>query len=218
MRGAIQSLSNAGAGPALKMTAAVSMPGMAKMMQQMQGRGGAMPPGIDLTGNLVEVSCEMTEISTAPLADDLFAVPADFHSVSMKELNATPAAVTPVPAASAPALIVPPPPTPTPGGAVLQVGGGVTAPLLITKVQPQYSEEARQTRVEGTVVLSVVVGADGVAHELTVLRSLRPDLDQKAIEAVSQWKFRPGQKDGQPVNVKATIEVNFRINPGLPQE
>jgi TonB family protein len=89
--------------------------------------------------------------------------------------------------------------------------GGTSAPRLISKVEPQYDEEARVAKYQGTVVLQVVIGPDGLAHNAVVVRSLGLGLDQKAIEAVSQWKFSPGVKDGSPVPIAATIEVNFRL-------
>jgi len=97
------------------------------------------------------------------------------------------------------------------GGGVFRVGGGVTAPSLLSKVEPEYSEEARRAKYQGTVVLYVEVFPDGKAHNLKVLRSLGLGLDEKAIEAVNKWRFRPGFKDGKPVPVQATIEVNFRL-------
>jgi len=97
------------------------------------------------------------------------------------------------------------------GGGVFRVGGGVTAPTLLSKVEPEYSEEARRAKYQGTVVLYVEVFPDGKAHNLKVLRSLGLGLDEKAIEAVNKWKFRPGYKDGKAVAVQATIEVNFRL-------
>ena len=97
------------------------------------------------------------------------------------------------------------------GGGVFRVGGGVTAPSLLSKVEPEYSEEARRAKYQGTVVLYVEVYPDGKAHNLKVLRSLGLGLDEKAIEAVNKWRSRPGYKDGKPVPVQATIEVNFRL-------
>ena len=99
---------------------------------------------------------------------------------------------------------------PQPGG-TYKIGGGVSAPSLLHKVEPQYAVEARRARLEGTVVLSVVVGTDGKAHELKVIRSLGLGLDEAAIAAVKEWQFRPGEKEGKPVNVQATIQVNFRL-------
>lgn len=97
------------------------------------------------------------------------------------------------------------------GGGVFRVGGGVSAPRLTYKVEPEYSEEARKAKYQGTVVLAVEVWPDGLAHNIRVLRSLGLGLDEKAIEAVEKWKFQPGRKDGKPVRVAATIEVNFRL-------
>jgi TonB family protein len=88
---------------------------------------------------------------------------------------------------------------------------GVSAPTLISKVEPRYSDEARQAGIEGTVVLYSEVGPDGLAHNTRVRRSLGHGLDENAIEAVSSWRWRPGEKDGKPVTVAANIEVNFRL-------
>jgi len=97
------------------------------------------------------------------------------------------------------------------GGGVYRVGGGVTAPVLVFKREPEYSEVARAAKYQGTVTLYVEVGPDGQAHNIRVLNGLGLGLDEKAIDAVSQWQFRPGLKDGVPVTVAATIEVNFRL-------
>jgi len=97
------------------------------------------------------------------------------------------------------------------GGGVFRVGGGVSAPQLVYKVEPEYSEEARKAKYQGTVVLQIVVSSDGKAENLKVVRSLGLGLDEKAMEAVRKWKFRPGYKDGKAVAVLATIEVNFRL-------
>jgi protein TonB len=97
------------------------------------------------------------------------------------------------------------------GGGVFRMGGGVTAPTVLYKVEPEYSEEARKAKYQGTVVLYVEVDTNGRPRNLRVVRSLGLGLDEKAIEAVEKWKFRPGYKDGHPVIVAATIEVNFRL-------
>lgn len=97
------------------------------------------------------------------------------------------------------------------GGGVFKVGGGVSAPVLLFKKEPEYSEEARKAKYQGTVVLYVEVNSDGKAINMRVLRSLGLGLDEKAMEAVRLWKFKPGFKDGKPVTVAATIEVNFRL-------
>lgn len=97
------------------------------------------------------------------------------------------------------------------GGGAYRIGGGVSAPSVLSKVEPEYSEEARKAKWQGTVVLQLVVDDQGRPQNLKVLRSLGLGLDQKAIEAVEKWRFKPGMKDGKPVPVMATIEVNFRL-------
>ncbi len=97
------------------------------------------------------------------------------------------------------------------GGGAYKIGGGVSAPSVLFKVEPEYSEEARKAKFQGTVVLSVVVDEKGNPKDLKIMRALGLGLDQKAIEAVEKWKFRPGLKDGHAVPVYATIEVNFRL-------
>jgi TonB family protein len=97
------------------------------------------------------------------------------------------------------------------GGGVFRIGGGVTAPVLLYKVEPEYSEEARKARYQGTVVIYVEVDPRGRVANYRIMRSLGLGLDEKAIEAIQKWKFRPGYKDGKPVTVSAIIEVNFRL-------
>jgi TonB family protein len=77
--------------------------------------------------------------------------------------------------------------------------------------EPEYSDEARQQKYQGVVVLSVVVGEDGRARDVRVARSLGLGLDEKAQEAVRQWRFEPGRMNGQAVSVLVDIEVNFRL-------
>ena len=93
----------------------------------------------------------------------------------------------------------------------VRVGGGVTAPRVISKVEPEYSEEARIAKYQGTVVLYIEVGDDGLAHNIQLKRSLGLGLDEKAAEAIGRWRFQPGTKDGLPVTVQATVEINFRL-------
>jgi len=97
------------------------------------------------------------------------------------------------------------------GGGVFRVGGGVSAPQLIHRVDPEYSEEARKAKHQGTVELYVEVEPDGRAHKIVVRRSLGLGLDEKAIEAVRLWKFRPAMRDGKPVTVGALVTVHFRL-------
>lgn len=94
---------------------------------------------------------------------------------------------------------------------VYKIGGDVLPPTLLTKVEPKYTKEAAKKKIQGTTVLFVVINTDGQAQEVRVTKSLDAGLDQKAVEAVRQWSFDPATKDGQPVAVKATIEVNFKL-------
>ncbi len=97
------------------------------------------------------------------------------------------------------------------GGGAYRIGGGVSPPSILYKVEPEYSEEARKAKFQGTVLLYVVVDEKGNPRDIKILRPLGLGLDQKAVEAVEKWKFSPGKKDGKPVPVQAQIEVNFRL-------
>lgn len=97
------------------------------------------------------------------------------------------------------------------GGGVFRVGGGVSAPRPIYDPDPEYSEEARKAKFQGTVMLSVIIGPDGRPRDLRVLRSVGMGLDQKALDAVAKWRFAPGTKDNHPVSVLVSIEVAFRL-------
>jgi len=97
------------------------------------------------------------------------------------------------------------------GGGVFQVGGGVAPPRIKYQTEPEFSEEARKAKHQGTVVVRATVGADGKIHDPHVVRSLGLGLDEKAIEAVNQWLFEPASKDGRKVAVFVDIEVNFRL-------
>ncbi len=97
------------------------------------------------------------------------------------------------------------------GGGVFHVGGGVSAPKKIYDPDPEYSEEARKAKYQGTCVLYVVIGPDGKPRDIRVSRTLGLGLDEKAIEAVKTWRFEPATKDGKPVAVAINIEVDFRL-------
>ena len=88
---------------------------------------------------------------------------------------------------------------------------GVTSPSVTYKVQPSYTPEAKEAKIQGTVVITAVVNSLGRAEDIKVTRSLDPGLDVNAIGAVSQWLFKPGTKDGQPVDVAVMIEINFKL-------
>jgi len=94
---------------------------------------------------------------------------------------------------------------------IFRVGGDVVAPKPLQRADPMYSEDARLALLSGTVAVSIVVGTDGLAHDIQVVRGLGLGLDEKAVEALGKWTFQPGVKDGQPVPVAAMVEVNFRL-------
>jgi periplasmic protein TonB len=99
-----------------------------------------------------------------------------------------------------------------PGIGPYRVGGGVREPVLIYKTLPGYTEEARKNRVEGIVLLEVVVRANGSVDNAKVVRGLGFGLDESALrEVVTKWKFKPGTLEGRPVDVQALIEVSFRL-------
>jgi TonB family protein len=87
----------------------------------------------------------------------------------------------------------------------------VTKPILLTKVEPKYSEDARLAKYSGGVLLSIEIGPDGVPVNVVVIRGLDLGLDQKAVEAVTQWRFKPATLGGEPVAVAAQVEINFRL-------
>jgi TonB family protein len=88
---------------------------------------------------------------------------------------------------------------------------GLTPPKVASKVNPEYTEEARAAKIQGTTVLTVVVDQKGMAQNIKVTTSLNKGLDAKAVLAVKQWHFEPGTLNGKPVRVLARIEVNFRL-------
>jgi TonB family protein len=97
------------------------------------------------------------------------------------------------------------------GGGLYSVGGNVTAPIPIYKPEPAYSEEARKAKYQGTVVLWIVVDALGAVTDCKVVKPLGLGLDEKAVETVRTWKFKPALRSGTPVPVRVMVEVQFRL-------
>jgi periplasmic protein TonB len=97
------------------------------------------------------------------------------------------------------------------GPPVYQAGGSVTRPVVIYHVEPDYSDEARRAKVEGVVTIYFEVNERGLPQNLRIFRPLGMGLDEKAIEAVLKWRFRPGYKDGKPVTVTSQIVITFRL-------
>jgi TonB family protein len=96
-------------------------------------------------------------------------------------------------------------------GPVYRAGNGVTGPVLIHSVEPEFSEDARRAKYTGTVTLRADIDEKGHPRNLRLVRRLGMGLDEKAMEAVIQWLFRPGTKDGKAVAVSALIEVSFHL-------
>jgi periplasmic protein TonB len=97
------------------------------------------------------------------------------------------------------------------GGGIFHVGGGVSPPRAIYQPEPEFSEEARKAKYQGVCTLGLIVGTDGRPTNIRVLSSLGMGLDEKAIEAVKNWKFEPAMKDGHPVRVEIAVEVDFHL-------
>ncbi|MBV8437695.1 MAG: energy transducer TonB [Silvibacterium sp.] len=97
------------------------------------------------------------------------------------------------------------------GGGIMSVGGGVSAPQVIHAVDPDFTDEARRAKVQGVVSIQVIVDTHGNPQNIQVVRALGMGLDQKAIEAVRQYKFRPAMYQGRPVPVRVVIDVNFHL-------
>lgn len=97
------------------------------------------------------------------------------------------------------------------GGGVFKVGGGISAPQALSAPDPEYTEEARNAKTQGTCILWLIVDDQGHPRDIRVVRGLGFGLDTKAVEAVKQWRFQPALKDGRPVNVQISVEVGFRL-------
>jgi protein TonB len=97
------------------------------------------------------------------------------------------------------------------GGGVFKVGGGISAPQAVSTPDPEYTEEARNAKTQGTCVLRLIVDQQGNPRDIHVVRGLGFGLDARAIEAVKQWRFQPAMKDGRPVTVQISVEVGFHL-------
>ena len=96
-------------------------------------------------------------------------------------------------------------------GGAYSIGAVSTAPVLIHKVDPEFSEEARRARFNGVVLLRVIIDERGRTTQIEVLRQPGLGLGERAVASVAQWRFRPGMRDGKAVSVWATVEVNFSL-------
>jgi TonB family protein len=98
------------------------------------------------------------------------------------------------------------------GGGLYRIGGGVSAPVPLNQVEAEFSDEARRAKYQGVCIVSLIVDAQGNPQNPRVVRALGMGLDEKALEAVRKYKFKPAMKDGKtPVPVMISVEVNFRL-------
>ena len=97
------------------------------------------------------------------------------------------------------------------GGGVFRPGGAVSAPKVIAQAKPKYTNQALFHKVQGTVVLELVVTSEGRPAHVHVIRSLGQGLDEEAVAALRQWPFEPGRLAGTPVDVSVTVMLDFRI-------
>jgi len=97
------------------------------------------------------------------------------------------------------------------GGGLYHVGGGVSPPVVIYQVDPEFSEKARMAKYQGVVVVEFIVDAKGIPRDLRVVRPLGMGLDQKALDAVRKYRFKPAMLNGHPVSVPIAIDVDFHI-------
>jgi TonB family protein len=98
------------------------------------------------------------------------------------------------------------------GGGLYRVGGGVSVPVVLNDVQAEFSDEARRAKYQGVCIVSIIVDTQGNPQNPRVVRTLGMGLDEKALEAVRKYKFKPAMKDGKtPVPVMVNIEINFRL-------
>jgi protein TonB len=97
------------------------------------------------------------------------------------------------------------------GGGVMHIGGGVSKPIVLYQVEPEFSEEARKAKFSGNVEVYLWVDPDGKPSHIRVVRGVGMGLDEKAVEAVRQYRFKPAMKDGKPVQVDLYVDVNFQI-------
>ena len=102
---------------------------------------------------------------------------------------------------------------PWPPAGVIRLDKSVTAPRLIKESKPRYTDDAKRAKIQGVVYLEAVIKTDGTVGETRVTRSLDQEfgLDDRAVEAVKEWRFAPGQKDGVPVPVLVEIELSFTL-------
>jgi TonB family protein len=89
---------------------------------------------------------------------------------------------------------------------------GTHRPIPLYRPEPEYSDEARNAHIQGSVEVSLTVGTDGIAHDIVVTKSLGHGLDEKALTAIRQWRFDPAAEDGKPIPALIKVAVSFRLS------
>jgi len=97
-------------------------------------------------------------------------------------------------------------------GAPVRVGGIVLAPKIVSRIEPRYTEAARNARIQGIVIVEAIIDPQGNVTDARILKPLGFGLDQQALAAIREWKFRPGTLNGQPISVYFNLTINFHIN------
>jgi TonB family protein len=94
----------------------------------------------------------------------------------------------------------------------MSVGGGVSAPVIVHSVDPEFTQEARTANFQGSVSIQLIVDSQGNPQNVRVVRHLGMGLDEKAVEAVRQYRFRPAMYEGHPVAVQLVVDVDFHLH------
>jgi TonB family protein len=103
------------------------------------------------------------------------------------------------------------PAPPEPAQGTVRIGGNVSPPVVLKAGEPEFSEQARRKKVSGDVMVHLIVDEQGMPQDVKVVRGLGMGLDEKAIEAVKQYRFKPAMREGAPVRVEMNVDVNFQI-------
>lgn len=99
-----------------------------------------------------------------------------------------------------------------PADTIFRIGNGVSPPRAVYAPEPQFSQRAREARYQGVATIALIVGKDGAPTRIRILNPLGYGLDDQAVRAVESWKFKPAEKDGQPVSVQIAVEVDFHLH------
>jgi protein TonB len=144
---------------------------------------------------------------TTPVIDNLFSGPGPIDGVDHGDPNST---VT-LPNSHGDGPVTAPMPEAPRSDEPIHVGAGVTPPEIVTRIEPRYTDIARHAGTEGVVVLQAVIDEQGMVTNLSVIKGLPMGLEQAALDAVRQWRFKPALQQGRPVKVYYNLTVRFSI-------